>query len=80
MKKEFDFFDRPKVQKALSGIFVGAFLGLLVLNFFFPKKAYFVWDAWPAFYALFGIIGCVLLVIIAKGIRYIVKKKEDYYG
>lgn len=44
------------------------------------SKHYYWWEDIPAFYALFGIAGCVLLTYFAKSlIGLIVMKKEDYY-
>lgn len=31
------------------------------------------------FYALYGFFACVLLVLVAKGLRRVVKRPEDYY-
>ena len=33
----------------------------------------------PAFYAIYGFIACVLLVLVAKVMRKILMRKEDYY-
>lgn len=79
MKKEFDFFDRPKTKKSLWKIFIGVLLGLLIIDIFIHKHPYFSWDGLPFFYALFGFIGCVALVAIAKNLRPFLKRKEDYY-
>lgn len=39
------------------------------------------WDTFPVFWAVFGLLGCILLVIIAKYILApIIYKKEDYYN
>jgi len=41
---------------------------------------YFV-DNIPAFWTIFGIIGCFLLIKIAKGIAHaFLSKDEDFYG
>lgn len=31
------------------------------------------------FYSLYGFIACVMLVLIAKMLRYFIMRKEDYY-
>ena len=33
----------------------------------------------PTFYALYGFIACVLLVLAAKALRRVLKRPEDYY-
>ena len=38
------------------------------------------WSGVPAFYILFGFIGCVLLIVVAKILgKLFLLKKEDYY-
>ncbi|MBU4532752.1 MAG: hypothetical protein KJ650_03800 [Firmicutes bacterium] len=79
MKKEFDFFDRPKNQLILFLSFIGLLILLLGLDFFVDKHPYFGWDGIPVFYAFYGFVGCVLLVVIAKNMRPFIKREEDYY-
>jgi len=33
----------------------------------------------PQFFALFGVIGCMGLILIAKGMGYFIVTDEDYY-
>ena len=60
---------------------VCAFLSaLLASEFFIHKHTYFRWEEWPGFYAVFGFIAFVVLILAAKYIlRPIIKRKEDYY-
>jgi len=37
------------------------------------------WEALPGFYALFGFVACVVLVLIAKEMRKVLMRDEDYY-
>jgi hypothetical protein len=38
------------------------------------------WDAIPGFYALYGFVGCILIVVISKWFgKKIVFREEDYY-
>lgn len=36
-------------------------------------------DQWPVFYAVYGFIGCVVLVLVAKEMRKVVMRDESYY-
>jgi len=55
-------------------------LDFLFLTGRFDKHAYFEWENWPGFYAIYGFIGCVVLVLISKYVlRPLVKRDEDYY-
>jgi hypothetical protein len=73
-------FDSPKnVQRFLYGLLAPLVL-LLALEPFIHKHPYFAWEEWFGFYAIFGFIACVLLVLGAKYIlRPLVKREEDYY-
>ncbi len=37
------------------------------------------WEGWPGFYPIYGFVACVLLVLIAKELRKILMRDEDYY-
>jgi hypothetical protein len=38
------------------------------------------WEAIPLFYAAFGFLGCLLLIVIAKLLgKAVLEKPEDYY-
>ena len=67
------------VRKILYGLF-GSLVLLLALEPFIHKHPYFAWEEWFGFYAIFGFVACVLLVLGAKYIlRPLVKREEDYY-
>lgn len=73
-------FDKPKNVKRLLAIFYSILVLLLIGDFFVHKHAYFPWEERPEFYAVFGFVACVILVLVAKYIlRPLVKRKEDYY-
>lgn len=73
-------FDDPKNVKRLLRCFFLSLLLLLLLEVFVHKHPHFAWEAWPEFYAVFGFVACVALVLAAKYLlRPLVKRKEDYY-
>ena len=37
------------------------------------------WEGVPGFYAVYGFVACVLLVLVAKKLRGILMRDEDYY-
>jgi len=54
--------------------------GLLMLaDFFYHKHIHFAFEGWFGFFAWFGFVGCVALVLLAKEMRRVVKRDEDYY-
>ena len=48
-------------------------------DFFYEKVTHYSWEKAPGFYAFFGFVSCVLLVIAAKWLRKILMRDEDYY-
>ena len=52
---------------------------LLVIDFLYHRHSQHPWESWRGFYAVYGFVGCVLLVLIAKRLRKWVKRPEDYY-
>jgi hypothetical protein len=73
-------FDNPGNVKLLFISFYLSLLILLVIDFFIYKHPHFPWEKWPGFYATYGFVACVVLVVAAKYIlRPLVKRKEDYY-
>ena len=52
---------------------------LLALDFLLDRHSSHPWDKIPGFYAFYGFIGCVLLVIIAKWLRFFLMRPQGYY-
>ncbi|OGW73042.1 MAG: hypothetical protein A3J72_01060 [Nitrospirae bacterium RIFCSPHIGHO2_02_FULL_40_19] len=78
--KEINIFDNPRNVKILLMLLFGGCLALLIINFFVHKHGHFSWEEWSGFYAAYGFVACVGLVLAAKFIlRKIVKRSEDYY-
>ena len=73
-------FDNPKNVTILLRCFYCSLLLLLIIEFFLHKHPHFAWEGWPEFYAVYGFVACVVLVVVAKYIlRPLVKRGEDYY-
>ena len=73
------FFEKPATIRTLW-ILLFAVCGLtLVPELFIERHAYFGIDHFFSFYAILGFIACALLIILAKGLSYILKKNEGYY-
>lgn len=73
-------FDNPKNVKILLGCFYASLVVLLLIEFLLHKHPHFGWEAWPEFFAVYGFVACVVLVIVAKYfLRSLVKRDEDYY-
>ena len=52
---------------------------LFVLDFVVHRESHLAWEELPGFYALFGLIAGAALVIVARGLRFLLKREKDYY-
>lgn len=79
------WFDRKEnVRKVLVGLFLACavLVGIDVVFWVtgFDKHPYFRWEQWPGFYAVYGFVACVLLVLVSKHVlRPLVMRSEEYY-
>jgi len=82
MKNEKEYlFDKSENRRRLFRLYYTFLFILLVIEIFVHRHVYFPWEEWPEFYAVFGFVACVALVLAAKYIlRPLVKRREDYYG
>jgi hypothetical protein len=52
---------------------------LVAADFVVHRHIYLSYDEIPAFYAIYGFVACVVLVIIATGMRKFVMRDEHFY-
>jgi hypothetical protein len=52
---------------------------LLAVDVFIGKHGPFAVEHWFGFYGWFGFIACVTLVLVAKQLRRVLMRPEDYY-
>jgi len=70
---------RPATIRMLWRVFA-IVLGLTVIaQLVVGIKGYFGVDGWFAFGAVFGFLSCLAMVLVAKGLGFILKRDEDYY-
>jgi drug/metabolite transporter (DMT)-like permease len=73
-------FDDPRNVSRLLGCFFASLAVLLIIDLFIHKHPHFPWEGWLEFYAVYGFVACVALVLAAKYVlRPLVKRREDYY-
>lgn len=72
-------FDNPRnVSRLLSGFYIICGI-LFIADFIVHRHTVHPWEGFPAFYAIYGFVACVLLVVVAKEMRKLLMRKEDYY-
>jgi hypothetical protein len=71
--------DRPSVRRTIR-IVLYILCGLLVLvDFFVHRHTVMSLEKFTAFYAVYGFAALVTVVLLAKGLRRLVRRSEDYY-
>jgi len=78
-KHELTFLDSPQNRQKVRKYFYISLVLLLAIDLFISKHGHFAWEEAPFFFAVYGFIGCVGLIFIAKVLRLLVKRKENYY-
>ena len=73
------FFDDPANVKKVLRVFYVICAVLLLADFAVHRHVYHEWEGLWGFYALYGFVACVLLVLIAKEMRKLLMRAEDYY-
>ena len=73
------YLDKPEnVQRLLKVFYVICAL-LFVADFVVHRHTKIALEEFPAFYAIFGFVAFVALVIGSIGLRKLIMRKEDYY-
>mgnify|MGYP001819781736 CR=1 FL=1 len=72
-------FDDPRNRRRLVRGLMLAGAVLLGLDAILHRHIQHPWDTLFGFYALYGFVACVLLVLLAKELRKLVMRDEDYY-
>jgi hypothetical protein len=70
--------DRRNVDRLVRGFYVVCSL-LVAADVFVPKHGGFLLEHAFGFYGWFGFGACVALVLIAKQLRRVLMRPEDYY-
>ena len=72
-------FDNPQNIKRVLRVFFTMCAGLLLLDLVHHRHTTHAWEHLWGFYGIFGFVACVALVLIAKQMRKVLMRKEDYY-
>ena len=73
------WLDHPENVTRLYRVVWVAGIALVLAELFVHRHEEVEFAGWFAFYALFGFVACVALVVTAKALRRVLKRPEDYY-
>jgi hypothetical protein len=78
-QREVTFFDQPRNIALILKTFYALCIILVLLDFFVHRHIYVYFETIPAFYAIYGFVACVVLVVLAKIMRKGLMRDEHYY-
>lgn len=73
------FLDKPENVERLLKVFYAICVLLFAADFVVHRHTIHDWEQLPGFYAIFGFVAFVMLVLVAKLMRKLLMRKEDYY-
>ncbi len=72
-------FDNPRNVKRILYILYGCCAVLFVLDFVIHRHTVHSWENLWGFYAIYGFVGCVILVLVATWMRRFIMRPPGYY-
>ena len=72
-------FDNPQNVKRILYFLYGCCVLLFALDFVIHRHTSHSWETLRGFYAIYGFVSCVVLVMVAKWMRTFLMRPEDYY-
>ena len=71
--------DNPKnVKLVIRMLYVSCFI-LFAMDLVIHRHTVHPWESFIGFYAIYGFLACVILVLLARELRKVVMRDEDYY-
>lgn len=73
-----DLLAKPALLKRLAWATLAL---VVVIDFFLPRPyLHFFWDSIPGFSAAYGLVSCILIIVVSKALGKLwLAKPEDYY-
>ena len=73
------FLDELKNRKLVRTVFYACCIALLAADLVIHRHVERDFESLFGFYAFYGLIACVVLVLAAKEMRKVLMRREDYY-
>ena len=73
-------FDDPRNVRLVVRALLVACVLLVGMDLVIHRHTEHPWEEMFSFYAVYGFVACVLLVLLAKEMRKLVMRDERYYG
>lgn len=72
-------FENPRTVQRILRVFYTLCAAIVLLDLVYHRHVLHPWEHLIGFYALFGFIACVVLVLVAKAMRKFLMRDEHYY-
>lgn len=70
---------RPENRRRIWIAFAIVLLATVAAGFMVDMHPHFAFESWPAFFAIYGFLACVVLVFGAKLLGAFLKRPDTYY-
>ncbi len=80
LPKDDAWLARPSSIRLLWKVLWGVLALTVAAQLVIKIKGFFGADDWFAFGAVYGFLACVAMVLVAKGLGYLIKRDENYYA
>jgi len=74
------WLDEPRNVKLLWRGFLVVLALTVVAELFVPQHPHFEIESWFGFAAWFGFGACVLMIVVAKALALLLKRRDSYYA
>lgn len=71
---------RPATIRRLWQIFIAVLAATVLAELAIEAHPHFELERLFGFSALYGFLACAALIVFAKGLGFLIKRKEGYYG
>jgi hypothetical protein len=72
-------WDNPRNVHRLLRIFYAVCVALVLMDFVVHRHIAHPWEGFFGFHAFYGFVACWVLVVVAKLMRRVLMRDEDYY-
>lgn len=80
MKSHEHWLDKPRNVKNLWRGFIVVLALTVLAGFVVDLHPHFATEAWPGFYAAYGFLACLLMIVGAKALGLLLKRPDSYYA
>lgn len=80
MNDKVHIFDKPQNVRRVLWALVAVCIVTIGADFVYHRHVVHPWEGVWGFYAFYGFVACVVLVLVAKEMRKLLMRAEDYYN